>query len=127
MTGLVALFLLGALSVAAIVSYNGSARTSSLHGTVTLYPIGPVCSDLSQCSRAAAGQLVQLHELNGHVVASTSANSRGEYTFRVIPGTYNLVVPAGRYGRPGTNIPNPIQIKMNASVLVNVTIDTGIR
>ena len=91
-------------------SARTNPTTGQLRGTVTLYPIGPACGQISKCSRPASGQQVEVSRLDDSLLAKTTTNSQGMYRFKLPAGSYILKVPPGRYGRGATNISNPVHI-----------------
>ncbi len=117
------------LTGVAVVILGGRPRVpmGKLTGTVILYPIGPVCSQVSQCSRPDSGQTVEVDRIDGTILKKTRTNDQGIYTFNLPAGDYSLAVPPARYGRGANKIDGPIKLQSGMTVTVNATIDTGIR
>lgn len=101
----------------------GAARVSTaggVYGTVTKWPVTPVCTDGSPCSAPAAGVTVEAVQ-GSVVVAKTVTGLRGGYRIKLAPGTYRLRVR--RVFKPASVL---VTVR-SGWVHKNLRYDTGIR
>jgi hypothetical protein len=90
-------------------------------GVVWRGPIRNVCSDKTPCSAPDPGVTVQAFEA-GSLVAETTTDDNGRYSFSLADGQYTIQVLAGRRTKPRV-----VQVQTSNPVHLDFLIDTGIR
>ena len=116
------------LNTAGPVPGHGTAN-GTLAGSVTIGPLCPV-----EPCRVTADQLRDVYAAHpiviatpgGMTVAELTADPENGYSVTLRPGTY--VVDTARTGPGGSRgLPATVTIRSGVTVLLNVTIETGIR
>jgi hypothetical protein len=119
------------VALAACAEAEPQPETSTDLGTVSGHvlsgPNCPVVTDQSPCpDEPMAGETVELRSGDA-VVATTTSDADGAFTFEVRPGTYELVWVPG--GDPGIRTAKPVTVTVDTgeTVTADLFVDTGIR
>jgi hypothetical protein len=119
----------------AFVMFGGGlpAETGNKTGTLTgKVSIGPLCP-VEPCTvphdrlvAAYAAHPITISTPDGIVVTTVTADPESGYTVALKPGTYVVAIPKqGIGGSP--ELPATVTIRSGESVVLNISIDTGIR
>lgn len=122
------------VALAGIAGWRVYESTSSLHtsstlseailtGVVTEGPTAPVCTTDKPCEKAVGNHTIEALDSSGNVAATSKTDENGQYTLRLRPGQYTLIlVPEAGLGHAN----NQIDIKAGTTVH-DIMVDTGIR
>jgi len=121
------------LVIAIILSAGGpfpglETTNGSLIGNVSIGPLCPVepCPiSHDQIVAAYAARPITITTAGGSFVGSVIANPDTGYTISLRPGTYR--VDTLHQGVGGSNLPKTVTIRAGETVLLDISIDTGIR
>jgi hypothetical protein len=119
----------------AFVMFGGGlpAETGNKTGTLTgKVSIGPLCP-VEPCTvphdrlvAAYAAHPITISTPDGIVVTTVTADPESGYTVALKPGTYVVAIPKqGIGGSP--ELPATVTIRSGETVVLNISIDTGIR
>jgi carboxypeptidase family protein len=85
----------------------------------------PTTAEDKACDGPAAGYEVTVVGKDGaHFEAKTTADSAGNYTIALPPGSYTIFTPAGMNGEQHRA---DVEITPNSTTKLDLTIDTGVR
>jgi hypothetical protein len=104
------------------------ATNGTLTGNVSIGPLCPVEPCMISQDRivaAYAARPIMITTAGGTFVGSVIANPDTGYTISLRPGTY--VVDTLHQGVGGSNLPKTVTIRAGETVLLDISIDTGIR
>ena len=104
-------------------------KTGTLTGKVSIGPLCPVepCTiPHDRLVAAYAARPITISTPDGIVVTTVTADPESGYTVALKPGTYVVAIPKqGIGGSP--DLPATVTIRSGETVVLNISIDTGIR
>jgi hypothetical protein len=104
-------------------------KTGTLTGNVSIGPLCPVepCTiPHDRLVAAYAAHPITISTPDGIVVTTVTADPESGYTVALKPGTYVVAIPKqGIGGSP--ELPATVTIRSGETVVLNISIDTGIR
>ena len=109
------------------------AATGNTTGTLTgkvligpLCPVEPCTIPHDRLVAAYAARPITISTPDGIVVTTVTADPESDYTAALKPGTYVVAIPKqGIGGSP--DLPATVTIRSGETVVLNISIDTGIR
>ena len=106
---------------------TGADELGTVTGRVLTGPMCPVQIEASPCpEEPLAGEVVQLVQ-GRSVVATATSDARGNFSFEVEPGAYELAwAPTGDVGIRFAK-PVPVTVVTGETVTADLLVDTGIR
>jgi len=115
---------LAAAGMCSTVAAAGTRTTSGVTGRVTASPTCPVERVDDPCPPQPVSATIKAQKAS-RTVARTRSDANGDYSMRLAPGRYTLVVQTGsRFPRcPATAVTVP----RNQVVTADISCDTGIR
>lgn len=105
---------------------TSTSAKGTVAGRITLSPICPVerIPPDPQCAPKGYQTSVSARK-DGQLVSTTTSNINGEYTFILTPGTYEISATGGQV-LPRCSIETAV-VKINSTITLNLSCDTGIR
>ena len=116
-------------ALAGVTGCLGSQNVGYLQGQVTIGPICPVERQNVTCPvppEAYAARKVIVSAEDASTVMVVDINSTGFYQTALSPGTYTVDINHGGMDR-SSDVPTAVTIVSGQTVVLNISIDTGIR
>ena len=110
---------------------QGSQVHGRLSGTVTIGPNCPGPTTTAGCPTSpdayAARKILVYNAAKTTLLHTVDIDSQGLYTILLVPATYVIDLKTASAADRTSDLPANVTIQANATAVVNVNIDTGIR